>query len=132
MSGINFARLDAAITNAAEHPDEFNMGTWFSKTDCGTTACLAGTAAVQAGWLPVWAPGDCGMSDAVEVCNPDTGEKHGVQEVGAELLGLHLEEGSVEDESYIFYALNLAHVIDIRNEWARDAGVAERTWGGAS
>lgn len=125
---INFERLDAAITHGFEHPEEFNMGTWYSKTDCGTTACLAGTAAVQAGWVPVWSTGDCGMSDAIEVRDPETGEMRAVQDLAAELLGLWTD-GAGEGETFIFFAGDLDEVIRVRNRWAREAGVPERAWG---
>lgn len=33
----------------AEGPDRFDMSTWIDKTACGTVACIAGWAAVEAG-----------------------------------------------------------------------------------
>lgn len=40
-------RLELA-NHILEHPEEFDMSTFGTKTACGTTACLAGTAALLA------------------------------------------------------------------------------------
>lgn len=33
-----------------QHPSEFSMGTWGCKTECGTTACIAGWTLILAGY----------------------------------------------------------------------------------
>jgi hypothetical protein len=129
---VDFERLDAAIEHAVEHPAEFDMASWFSqKKGCGTTACLAGTAAAQAGWLPVWTDIGPGRSNAYAVRHPDTGEQRRIVDVGAQVLGLYANVDDADDEddsSFIFFAGSLANVILIRNGWARDRGVPERTF----
>lgn len=117
---INFERLDAAITYAVEHPEEFDMGDWFKRTDCGTTACLAGTVAIQAGWSPAEFCADDGTAFAQR-----NGIRKAVPAVARGLLGL---VGPDRLGDYIFFLRDLAEVIDVRNRWARDAGVAERSW----
>lgn len=121
---INFERLDAAITYAAEHPAEFAMEFWFERTPgCGTTACLAGTAATQAGWQPVFEEDDeADLADTVRLGD----REQLVESVATELLGLSWRQGL-----RMFSASDLDHVIRIRNEWAAEAGVPERTWAGA-
>jgi hypothetical protein len=118
MSGINFERLDDAITYGFEHPDEFEMRSWFERWKCGTTACLAGTAALQDGWRPVF-KSDFTATSTVE----RGGRSEHVEHVAAALLGL------ADDQCDIFGSDNLDEVIDIRNRWAVEAGVPERTWG---
>jgi hypothetical protein len=117
---IDFERLDAAITFAAQRPAEFEMRTWFNITDCGTTACLAGTVAIQAGWQPVFDP-----SAVFEFVERD-GRTRPVWRVADELLGIGPDDGT--DNTDIYGAYDLAEVIDIRNRWARMAGLSERTW----
>jgi hypothetical protein len=116
---INFERLDAAITYAAEHPAEFDMDSWFAHTDCGTTACLAGTVALQAGWKPVFYGDGFTTTSIVKL-----GERTSfASAVSNEILGLDdVEHG------HIYGADDLADVIRIRNAWAVEAGVPERTW----
>ncbi len=118
MTQINFERLDAAITHAVENPDEFDMGSWFERSTCGTTACLAGTVAVQAGWTPVfgeWLQAEDVVRDGV---------RHPVWDVARELLGF-----SEDDADRFFYATGIGYVIVLRNRYAAERGVAERSWG---
>lgn len=119
---IDFERLDAAITYAVEHPDEFDMSMWFAKTTgCGTTACLAGTVvALEGGWTPVWAA----LGLDLEAHNVRRGhEIRKVVDLALELLGL---EG--DEQENIFYSEDLTEVIARRNEWAAKAGIPARTW----
>lgn len=118
---INFERLDAAITYAAEHPNEFDMSMWYLDGPCcGTTACLAGTVVAQeGGWKPVWRR----YGDVREAYVVSRGaETAQVWRLAADLLGL--EYGQTE----IFHVADLSGVIGIRNRWARAVGVPERTW----
>lgn len=129
---IKFEPLDDAITYAAEHPDEFYMQAWFKQTDCGTTACLAGTIALQAGWAPTgWraeratAEPSNGELRAAQVIKD--GKTDRVSGVAADLLGLdEIRDHRLLDD--LFHAVNLTAVIRIRNRLARDQGVPERTW----
>lgn len=66
----------------------FNMDHWFSVGDCGTTACLAGHAALMEGYLPCTS----------DTCNLPGGEAQIVDEVGAEILGLNDDEAE-----FVFY-----------------------------
>lgn len=124
MTTIDFGRLDAAITYAHEHPKQFNMNTWLASWECGTTACLAGTVALQAGWTPVWElnGGPSDGATAVEVTKGS--DCRFVGEVAEELLGF-----DEQAESDFFYAEDLDEVIRLRNEYAAEAGIPERTWG---
>lgn len=116
---INFERLDAAITHGFEHPEEFNMDSWFERTPCGTTGCLAGTAVQQAGWTPRFG-GGFGSTEAVY----KGGQQRSVRYLAAELLALDGDQASL-----IFYQPHIEAVIALRNRWAREAGVPERAWG---
>lgn len=133
---INFERLDAAITYAAAHPAEFDMWDWFKETSCGTVACLAGTALIQAGYEPRFsASGRIKLTTVVRTYFDGTyeaeaaavwreGVAYPVAETAAELLGLTEEQA---DE--IFNACDLVEVIEVRNRWAAERGIPERTWG---
>lgn len=40
-----------------DHPEEHDQNRWFKRTPCGTTACVAGTAAILSGYRPYgWIP----------------------------------------------------------------------------
>lgn len=123
---IAFDRLDEAITWAVAHPEEFNMAHWFARTSCGTTACLAGTIAVQAGYKPVW-----DFSDGANCVQLPDGPKEDVWTVAARLLGFdsyyHLDTDDEDPLDGLFYAGSLPGVIAVRNAWAREAGTPERT-----
>jgi hypothetical protein len=124
---IRLQPLDNAITYAAEHPGEFYMQAWFKRTDCGTTACLAGTIALQAGWEPTgWLQAHPSESfRAAQVIKG--GEVDRVSGVAADILGLdELRDYRLLDD--LFHAPNLAAVIRIRNRVAADQGVPERAW----
>ena len=130
---INFERLDAAITYAAAHPAKFDMYTWFKQTRCGTTACLAGTALLQAGYEPRFTAS--GRAEDLELFDEDgdpyaitavwlDGVAYPVSETAAELLGL--TDDQADD---IFNLADLDEVIEMRNAWAAESGVPERSWG---
>lgn len=132
MSPIDFEVLDAAISYATAHPDELDMNFWFRRDSCGTTACLAGTIAVQAGYRPVWPGCETVWHDgttfyiATHVQLPD-GPKDAVWNVAGWLLGLDPDvDGVLLDE--LFTVAGIDDVIQIRNRLARRAGVAQRTW----
>lgn len=131
MSGINFERLDAAITYAHDRPDEFDMDMWYQRgPDCGTTACIAGIAvALEGGWEPIWVvtgdddvEEDGGEEDAYDVHRD--GQQIGVGHLAASLLGLDFNRRSL-----MFHVEDLNAVIEIRNQWARETGIPERAWG---
>lgn len=121
---IDFERLDAAITYAVEHPNEFDMGSFFRRRGCGTTACLAGTAAIQAGWKPVWSSDadDWPREETWAVTIDGESEKE-TFDVAADLLGFDDDIAEA-----FFFAPDLATVIAMRNERAVAAGIPARTW----
>lgn len=117
---VNFEPLDDGITYAVEHPEGIDFGYFFAKTPCGTTACLGGTIAQQAGWRPVWGPGDDDDTSDVE----KAGEVRYAREVAADLIGAD------SDQAFVLFILTgtLNRAIELRNHWAAEAGVPERTW----
>lgn len=122
---VDFERLDAAITFAVEHPERIDMGTWFARTDCGTTACLAGTVALQAGWTPVFDHETYNLRGLIvthEVAKG--GETQYVKEVAAEVVGLD----QVQADDMFLHAGDIRGAIAYRNEFAAAAGLPERTW----
>ena len=122
----NFEKLDAAITYGVEHPEEFDMNDWMVLKSCGTTACLAGTAAHLNGWKPTHFrpldPGDPDDSIGFAYVTKGGVEKV-IEHVGRDELGL--TQAQADD---IFYADDIAEVIQIRNAYARAENVPERIW----
>lgn len=51
---MNLEKLDEAIAWIEAHPEDHSQSSYFARGSCGTTACLAGTVAVLAGWRPDW------------------------------------------------------------------------------
>lgn len=128
---IDFERLDAAITYAVEHPERFDFATWFERKTCGTTACLAGTVAWQAGWSPIFTdqnenpvPPDDPRVNVTAADVVRDGETKYVFYVARDLLGLDEDQA---DELFV-NAGGIEGVIAARNMFAGDAGLPERTW----
>lgn len=116
---IKFVRLDTEITRAVENPEQFDFSTFFERSSCGTTACLAGNLALHYGWAPVW---DDAFDETANVVRD--GKVRYVKHVAAELLGL-----TESQATQLFVTSGGLHgIIRVRNEWARAAGVPERTW----
>lgn len=130
----NFVALDDAITYATENPDLFDMHEWLavpfgdrnavrmglkSALSCGTTACLAGTAALQAGWVPHIDVYQENQLHFFYVRDAD-GRVRDVESVAGAILDV--------DGSSLFYLESIAEVIGRRNELAREEGVPEREW----
>lgn len=120
----DFERLDAAITHAVENPERFDFGSWFARTNCGTTACLAGTVAWQDGWTPVFnrasADAPLALADDVE----KDGEVRYTFDLARDLLGLTEEQA----EDMFVQAGGVKGVIEERNRLAATADLPERTW----
>ena len=120
----DFERLDEAITYAAEHPNEFDMNSWFNVKPCGTTACLAGTAAMLAGWKPALDGSDYFPGEWDSVVKPGMTEPQQAEDVAMSIFDF------TEVQSSIFYLPDLWSVIQRRNEWAVKEGHPERQWDG--
>jgi len=94
----------------------FDMSNWYNDTmsECGTTACLAGWAAIEAGWKP-----------AANVSSVVYAEKDGRMElwpqVGAGVLGLDEREADA-----LFYEPE--SLGEVYAAVAEISGVAEDVW----
>jgi len=86
---INLERLDEAIAYIEAHPEQHDQRHWFRRSDCGTTACLAGTVAMLGGWRPDF--GLFGGNGRTLHVHKDGTRKH-VGDVADELLGLSREQ----------------------------------------
>lgn len=57
---MNSEKFDRVVEFIQDHPDAHNQSTWIGRSNsyndfsCGTTGCIAGWAALQNGWRPVW------------------------------------------------------------------------------
>lgn len=50
----NAIALKSALDHITAHPEEWDQEKWAEKTACGTSCCLAGHAAIQAGYELDW------------------------------------------------------------------------------
>lgn len=117
---VHFEPLDKAITWSIEHPGEHSQRHYFRRTACGTTACIAGRVVIQAGYQP-----DFSVGGDIDIF----ATRHGVGTGTAHGIAMRLLDLTDDQASQMFIgAQNIVEVIDVRNEWARQAGVPERTW----
>ena len=102
------ARLRKALEYAHAHPELHYQGEWAMKTACGTTMCLAGTVAWQAGYRFIW------MSDnsAAEVRGPD-GDVESVESAAWRLLDL---DSSYQANALFYEAGNIENLYWAANE----------------
>lgn len=63
---MNVDLIEDALADAALEPAKHDQRTYFARTSCGTTRCLAGFIAERAGWV-LWLDGDiaCATRDGV-------------------------------------------------------------------
>jgi hypothetical protein len=119
---INTERLLDVLTYITEHPERHNQEIWVERSDCGTTACLAGWTVMRHGDTIEWRPypavsiaGAVTIADTVTVeGDPDTWD---IPSRAAHLLGLNHT-----DAEYLFSPLNT-----ITDLW----DIAEKLTGGA-
>jgi hypothetical protein len=51
-STVDVALLRKTLEYVTAHPERWEQGYWIRSTPCGTTACLAGTVVLHAGYRP--------------------------------------------------------------------------------
>jgi hypothetical protein len=92
---MNLEKLDEAIAHAEAHPEGHSQAFYFARGfDCGSTACLAGIAALLAGWRPVWTDADVWEPEDDSPGGRSTstverdGEQQDVYVVAKDILGL--------------------------------------------
>lgn len=83
----NLEKLDEAIAYIEAHPEEHSQGSWFYRGSCGTTACLAGTVALQAGYVPDWSRDYVSAQFVIKGA-----ERRYTPLVAAEILGLEADD----------------------------------------
>lgn len=81
-------RMVEVLDKIKANPDTFDMRFWVRRAECGTTYCLAGHAAILAGWEPEHLAND---EDGTDVCIRDGGWRY-IPNVAAEFLGLSDEQ----------------------------------------
>lgn len=87
-------RRMAVANHILEHPKEFDMNTWgYQGTACGTVACLAGTAALQAASEGlcdlVWTEHSQGVQALKLVRRPGRNGFASVSQFARDYLGMH-------------------------------------------
>jgi hypothetical protein len=124
MAVVNLPALDAAIAYIREHPEEHDQRSWIGRTDCRTTACVAGTIAQQAGWVPVWDFGKLYQSTDGGEIGESTGyvargsDEKPVCMVAREILGVHHLDADV----LFLSARTLEDIVQVRDQWAAGKG----------
>lgn len=105
VTQINVPLLRKTLEYAEAHPEEIALGSWASRSPCGTTACIAGTAVILAGHAIDWAnPKPNGDVSFV------VGGRH-IEEVACEEL--NLTELQADD---MFYCSSLAQAWQVAEE----------------
>lgn len=119
---MNLDKLDAAIAYIEAHPAQHDQGFYAAEQECGTTLCLAGVIAMQAGWRPAW---DLGHSEASGVFATRSVKRGG--EVGFARGVARAILGASEDEAAELFleAVDLAGIKYLRNVYADDAALGE-------
>lgn len=87
----NIPLLRKTLEYIEEHPDEWNQDSWAERrSGCGTTMCVAGTAAYLSGANLVWTAGGAGDISFVEAtsCRTEDGLYHDIEDYATDLLGL--------------------------------------------
>lgn len=98
----NWQRMDALLAHLREHPEEHDQSLYGHKTECGTTACAAGTAGLlfapeRVTWaqLKIDPPGSLTLVTTERL---SYGAYFGVGELARELLDL-----TPDDSDAIFH-----------------------------
>lgn len=77
------------LTKIEENPEQHDQTHWSSKTECGTTCCVAGWACILSGYEPVFeGPGKFEISSMVQ----KDGQHFRIPKKATDLLGLTWEE----------------------------------------
>lgn len=84
MPNVEALRALAKKLRRLRHEEHYNQRVWATKTACGTAACVAGHAAVMAGWKLLPQP----RHDQSGTCCVKGKDEGAVEVVGAEVLGL--------------------------------------------
>lgn len=80
------------------YPSELDMGAWYRRTACGTTACLAGHSALLMGWEPlpmIPNPDDPSVSLSFVFRHPDVSEARDAEALGRDFLDLDEETSAL-------------------------------------
>lgn len=62
------------------HEEHYEQRAWVAKTDCGTSACIGGMAAAEAGWKLLFGEG-------YGYCRKD-GKRRSIRRIASKMLGL--------------------------------------------
>ena len=119
---MNLDKLDAAIEWIEAHPEQHDQAYYNAEQDCGTTMCLAGVIAMQAGWEPAW---NLGHQEALHVFGTRSVKRAGrvgfTSDVAAEILGANEDQRS----ALFLEAVDLAGIKWLRDEYAESAPSGE-------
>lgn len=92
------AVLDAALAWIDEHPEQHYQGSWIKRTPaCGTTYCLAGAIVMLSGAEPLWTGTLGGVADYADDVVLTDGQRTGIGQRAADLLGLDYGSGVIDD-----------------------------------
>lgn len=120
MTKPNMERLEAVLTKIKDHPESHDQGTWGHKTQCGTTACFAGHAALM------FDADNVEWSDDVLIppLKADGRARHDWITYGAELLSISFEEAHV-----LFHSARSVYQLEILVKGlANGEDITDRGW----
>jgi hypothetical protein len=93
------------------HEEHFNQSTWAQVGLCGTAACIAGHAVIEAGWRPVEDPDEPEMGYLTH-CRKGNGRIEDIEGAAARLLGLPSPDDRDcwgDDEIYDLFSGDAGH-----------------------
>lgn len=91
---LNVDLLRQVMAQIEAHPETWNQGNWFRRSDCGTTACFAGWTCQLTGWEPVYEDEDMPVTGHVERKGAIPALHPHVHEVAVKELGITVAEAS--------------------------------------
>lgn len=92
MSKYNVDLMLAVREQITSHPETHKQEMWATRTECGTTYCIAGWAAALSGKEMFWEPGRDWPLEASYLAKPDGGQGVSVDRYARGVLGLDQDE----------------------------------------
>lgn len=104
---LNTDLLLAVREQITSHPESHDQGTWGRKSECGTTHCVAGWAAVLSGMNIWWTDDGKGDLAAMVLIEDETGWAASIPGYAKKALGLTSLQAS-----YLFHEVTEAEAVE--------------------
>jgi len=101
------------LVRILKSPRDFDMAHWYLKSPCGTTACIAGHAGLEMGWIPTSPNPDFFR-------HPQEERAREISDLGREFLNLDAETARL-----LFRDTNRVHALTILHRAAQGETITE-------